>query len=906
MVRQAFALLGLCALACGPTGPPGPPGPVGPPGAGCSGLAPGQTPGVRASISVSTPSNGQFFVTGDQPVLTIYFLNSYCGQLIQAAQLSAAELIVYGPRDPLKTVTNMDLLLNSPVVTFNAYADLQGYADGGPPNLRVNKDGVISYTLNPISNLSSSTFNQSGGATYTQEVAGTYSAAVLALGASQLDQDFELVDFQIGTGTVEAYVAGPADGGQVSATAPNSSCLACHQNSASGGKTYMAHIAPESPRAPDGDYALDSLPIASCKACHNNAGYSPNTLIRKGHAVHRGEHQMAPGVAHPEYGEGADPSLVAYLNVGFPLFPIGGTNPSVALTPDVAMEKNCTACHVNDVWETQLSRAACGTCHDNVFFAGAPLPDGGVDPKGQNVVPPTAFGQPATGPCASDQDCTVFPAGGNPSYSAATCDVSSSSPTYGSCILTTHPIPASANPDVECGSCHAASTSTIPGLIAPVDTVHAITQWAPPISLDGYTFTNVTVSGGSGTGGSFNVGDKPTLSFQLFDNTGAPVTNLTTPGSLWSGTFIVAGPTSNAQRVYGSATGGLSMATSTYNSGTQTWTYTPPTTWPANALAPINSGLTPQPAPPGSYTVWFYWAKTTNGIRDAVDAQYVVAFGANQQPVSGRQVVTQMACASCHGESTDSGVFFPHLAEHGDQRKNAETCNTCHSQFAQDNGVGSTGVVCTTNAQCGGYDTANPAASWEECEPNPAVTDGGQICTVTVDPTPNVEIDFQKLVHNIHFARLRAGYAERGNLGEPWATPIPIAPATLNYLGFDNSLSDFSQVLSPVDVRSCTNCHGDSNAACSASTPCAFGQTCSPAGTCTNVAWLAPTARACITCHDAADDIAHAALNTYTPTGGQPIESCNVCHAQGSQFAVDVVHNITTLYSIHLAYPREP
>jgi len=913
LIVAATVVVAACSGSQGPTGPGGPVGPQGDGGApgeaGCQGLAPGQTAGLTATVSISSPANGSFFVTGEKPVLSMSFANN-CGTPLAPSSLASAELFVYGPRDPLQTVTNVDLL-NVPYQVFAAYAPLQGLADGGPPNLAINPDGSVTYTLSAINVVNA-------GPIPPGQIPGTYTAGVWATSPgpasnapNAIDQVFALVDFQIGTAAVEVLAAGPADGGQVTAFPDNSTCFACHQNSAAGGKTYIAHIAPEPPRSNVGDYSLDSLPIGTCKSCHNNQGYSPNTLYRKVHGAHRGEHQLAPGVAHPDYGEGTDTSLVAYLNVGFPLFPIGGTNPSVALTPDSAMEKDCAACHVNNVWQTNFSRAACGTCHDNVFFAGAPLADGGVDPTATTGVisPPTDLGQPATGACTSDGQCSALPAGSV--LSIATCDTTSASPTLGSCLLKVHPLVTSdftANGERVCAICHASTNggTSQGGTFAPVDTVHAITQWAPPISLDGYTFTNVTVSGGSGTGGSFNVGDKPTLSFQLFDNTGAPVTNLTTPGSLWSGTFIVAGPTSNAQRVYGSATGGLSMATSTYNSGTQTWTYTPPTTWPANALAPINSGLTPQPAPPGSYTVWFYWAKTTNGIRDAVDAQYVVAFGANQQPVSGRQVVTQMACASCHGESTDSGVFFPHLAEHGDQRKNAETCNTCHSQFAQDNGVGSTGVVCTTNAQCGGYDTANPAASWEECEPNPAVTDGGQICTVTVDPTPNVEIDFQKLVHNIHFARLRAGYAERGNLGEPWATPIPIAPATLNYLGFDNSLSDFSQVLSPVDVRSCTNCHGDSNAACSASTPCAFGQTCSPAGTCTNVAWLAPTARACITCHDAADDIAHAALNTYTPTGGQPIESCNVCHAQGSQFAVDVVHNITTLYSIHLAYPREP
>ena len=96
--------------------------------------------------------------------------------------------------------------------------------------------------------------------------------------------------------------------------------------------------------------------------------------------------------------------------------------------------------------------------------------------------------------------------------------------------------------------------------------MHNISTWSPPITLDGYVFQNVTVTGGSGPGGSFTVGDTPQLSFQLFDNTGAPVTNLTTAGSGWSGTFIVAGPSSNPQRVYGSASGGLSMASSNYNS----------------------------------------------------------------------------------------------------------------------------------------------------------------------------------------------------------------------------------------------------------------------------------------------------------------------------------------------------
>ena len=73
------------------------------------------------------------------------------------------------------------------------------------------------------------------------------------------------------------------------------------------------------------------------------------------------------------------------------------------------------------------------------------------------------------------------------------------------------------------------------------------------MSLEGYKFKNVTVTGGSGAGGAASRSDDTlTLKFQLFDNqaTPAPVANLKT-NAAWAGTFLVAGPTSNPQRVFG-------------------------------------------------------------------------------------------------------------------------------------------------------------------------------------------------------------------------------------------------------------------------------------------------------------------------------------------------------------------
>lgn len=849
-MRQALSLLGAAvlglALGCagdpGPEGPNGPSGPTGPAGDAGSSSCPGGDGGiVTAGLSISSPTNGQFFTVGEQPVVTITFSNG-CRMVPPASLGSTADFFVVGPRAPLATVTAYNLLNLSPA-PFTAQG-LKPLADGGTPNpnVTVQANGTVVYTLNPI----------------TSEAPGTYTASVWAIGQDPLNQMFVLQDFQIGTATVETYASGAPDG---------STCTSCHTNIAPGGKTYMAHIAPGF--SPVGNYALDSLPIGSCKACHNNAGYSPNPLLRKTHGVHRGEHQLDPGAAHPEYGYGTDASLVTFLNVGFPPMPTGGT-PGVALPASVAMERSCTTCHTDNAWNTNPSRAACGTCHDNVFFAGPILPDGGVDPAATTaaISPPTVFGPPSgTSGCTTTASCVSY-------SSLATCNTVTKN-----CELTTHPKQTG---DAQCATCHGPSNG-----VSPIIGRHAIAPWDPPVSLDGYTFKNVSVTGGTGPGGSFNVGDTLTLKFQLFDNQATPaaVADLQTNGA-WAGTFLVAGPTSNPQRVFGAGLGGLNMKTTgtlTYDASTQTYTFVPAPTWPASSIAPLNNPAAgTQTNPAGNYTVWFYWARTTSGVRDAVDAQVAVAFGVNQT-ASGRQVVTQAACGACHGLSPNG---FPHLALHGGQRKNGETCSTCHSQNAFDRVVGSTGPACTADAQCAGN-----AAGWEACQSG--------VCTVTVDPTPGVVVDYQQLVHNIHFARLREGYAERNNIGLPPTIP----PKTLNYLGFNNSLLDFQEILLPLDVRACTNCHQSTNAACSSSKPCGYGQSCNASGKCVNVAWQAPTTRACITCHDAAGAAAHAQLNTDF-SRSPPVEACTICHGPDAPYSVAKMHDITSPY--RPPYSREP
>src|SRR5215471_3281513 len=449
-MKLALSLLGLAFLGFGcvgdrgPEGPQGPQGPAGPDGGPASCLP--QSSGLTATVAVSSPTNGSFFVAGERPVVTITFADS-CGPVSPASLGSTADFFVVGPRSPLQTVTAYKLLNFSPA-PFSAQS-LKPLPDGGLPNtnMTVHPDGTIVYTLNPI----------------TTEAPGTYTASVWAIGPHPLNQMFVLQDFQIGTSTVEPYATGPAD---------DSNCLSCHRNIAPDGKTYMAHIAPGF--SPVGNYALDSLPIGSCKSCHNNAGYSPNHLLRKTHGVHRGGHQLAPGAAHPDYGFPADDSLAAFLNVGFPVMPTGGT-PGVALPANIAMEKACTTCHVNDVWMNRPSRAACGSCHDNLFFAGALLPDGGVDANATAAVfaPPSVLGfPPSSSGCTNDASCSALSV-------LATCNA-----TTKNCELTTH---AKQTDDAQCATCHGPTNG-----VSPIVDRHGISPFNPPISLEGYTFKNVT------------------------------------------------------------------------------------------------------------------------------------------------------------------------------------------------------------------------------------------------------------------------------------------------------------------------------------------------------------------------------------------------------------------------------
>lgn len=373
----------------GPTGPSGAPGDAG--ADGCDGLNAGAHRSIAASVMVTAPANGQFFVEGERAQLHLS-LTDDCGRALRPTQLGTANLYVTGPRAPAR-VKSASKLLNA--VTNRSASDRQHHyinlraphyadPDAGAPNLTDAADGGLQYTLEPI----------------TTEAAGTYTAALWVKSTDELEQHFVLADFQLGTSVVEVEATGAG---------ATSSCLACHQN-ASGGFVTMHHSVPGF--SPRGDFALDSNPVATCRACHNLDGFSPNSTQRKVHAVHRGSHQQNPGAAHPADGTPEDPSLLNYTDVVFPSMP--------------GAERTCAACHRTDSHFTQPSRATCGSCHDAISF------DTGV------LSPARSW--PSN--CAIDADCKAAGFG-----EFVTCDTG-----LQACVRKSHPVQTD---DTHCSTCHA-------------------------------------------------------------------------------------------------------------------------------------------------------------------------------------------------------------------------------------------------------------------------------------------------------------------------------------------------------------------------------------------------------------------------------------------------------------------
>lgn len=121
-----------------------------------------------------------------------------------------------------------------------------------------------------------------------------------------------------------------------------------------------------------------------CITCHTEGMHDPesgNSIDMKEmiHKIHRGKNLPSVVAGEPYQIIGYRNAVHDYSTVSFPQ----------------AME-NCTTCHQggaqSDRWKTEITRAACGSCHDRVSFESSP---------------PAGYTVHTGGPLANDNDCLL-------------------------------------------------------------------------------------------------------------------------------------------------------------------------------------------------------------------------------------------------------------------------------------------------------------------------------------------------------------------------------------------------------------------------------------------------------------------------------------------------------------------
>jgi hypothetical protein len=141
---------------------------------------------------------------------------------------------------------------------------------------------------------------------------------------------------------------------------------------------------------------------------------------------------------------------------------------------------------------------------------------------------------------------------------------------------------------------------------------------------------------------------------------------------------------------------------------------------------------------------------------------------------------------------------------------------------------------------------------------NPSATDAARR---PADQGPPESVNFKEMIHRIH-------------TGEEFSRELTI-------FGFGGTPHNYNEVRYPRERTDCAACHLDGSQLLPL--PGNLASTVDPRGL---INPAPPVTGACLSCHDNLPAAAHADLAT-SPTYG---ESCDVCHGQGAEFAVDKLH----------------
>ena len=213
----------------------------------------------------------------------------------------------------------------------------------------------------------------------------------------------------------------------------------------------------------------------------------------------------------------------------------------------------------------------------------------------------------------------------------------------------------------------------------PPGTVGTPTDLRQGDDVPGLSAAILALTGATGSGGHFRVGDTITVQFRLRKDDGSDwdIAELAT------GRVLISGPTTNYQRVIAELQDVLTVAD---EQGDGSYTYRFPAPIPATYLPPLNDSptfgpedgeLTGQPLLEGTYTVGmtFSWNFTVDGESERDSANAVTDFViGNAGVVEPREVVKIENCNRCHEE----------LRIHGGRREDARLCVLCHTAGAED------------------------------------------------------------------------------------------------------------------------------------------------------------------------------------------------------------------------------
>lgn len=317
-------------------------------------------------------------------------------------------------------------------------------------------------------------------------------------------------------------------------------------------------------------------------------------------------------------------------------------------------------------------------------------------------------------------------------------------------------------------------------------------------------------------------GKAPTVTFTVRDNAGIGLTMAQMTGGLNRLGLVLAGPTLD----YGYTGFGSDVTTQGYVSEnpvpTAKCSADGTCTYTFTHLIPAKATGTYSIGAEGRREITLLGGTTQQMVTEYGAVNKVFNFSVDGSPVVARRKVVDIA--KCNG-------CHSNLSLHGENRNQIEQCVLCHNPSEND---GVRRVVAT-----------NPA-------------DKAQ---------PNQSVNFALMIHKIHTGE---GLAEAGQ--------------SYTIVGFGGSHNDFTEVRYPAmtptggvaDTAKCYMCHVNNS---EATFPIGKNNVTDPQG---RISPVAATTSACTACHLKLSALSHAVSQTDPKFG----ESCDVCHAVGTDFDV--------------------